>query len=134
METSVLNRFICDKVLRPRTPINQIKVSDIPEPSKINADQLLLPHLSKNGEFQSTPIIKSKAEIASPVTRKIDQNPYSLTNTKKYDDSPERDRSLDYMGNKIKTLHEYAEENKANSDEKRMKKNYFVAKNFQNRQ
>ena len=134
METSVLNRFICDKVLRPRTPINQIKVSDIPEPSKINADQLLLPHLSKNGEFQSTPRIKSKAEIIIPATRKIDHNPYSLTNTKKYDDSPERDQSLDYMGNKIKTLQEYAEENKANSDEKRMKKNYFVAKNFQNRQ
>jgi hypothetical protein len=134
METSVLNRFICDKVLRPRTPINQIKVSDIPEPSKINADQLLLPHLSKNGEFQSTPVIKSKAEIAIPPTRKIDQNPYSLTNTKKYDDSPERDKSLDYMGNKIKTLYEYAEENKANSNEKRRKKNYFVAKNFQNRQ
>ena len=134
METSVLNRFICDKVLRPRTPINQIKVSDIPEPSKINADQLLLPHLSKDGEFHSTPTIKSAAELTTPITRKLDQNPYSLSNTKKYDDSPERDPSLDYMGNKIKTRNEYAAENKAHSDERRMKKDYFVAKNFQNRQ
>ena len=51
MEKEVQNRYICEKVLRPRTPIQKIKVQDIPEPSKLNNDQLLLPNLSKNGEF-----------------------------------------------------------------------------------
>ena len=133
MEDTVLNRYICNKVLRPRTPINQIKVTDIPEPSKINADQLLLPFLSKNGEFQKTPAGQTEINLSSP-TNPVDSNPYSLKNTKKYDLSPERDTSLDYMGNKIKTLFEYAEENKEKSDQKRKKKNYFVQKNFENRQ
>jgi len=34
-------------------------------------------------------------------------NPYSIRNTKMYDSSPEKDKSLDYLGNKIKTLDEH---------------------------
>ena len=31
-----------------------MKMADVPEPSKLNSDQLLLPNLSKSGEFQET--------------------------------------------------------------------------------
>ena len=50
-----------------------------------------------------------------------------------YDSSPEKDKSLDYLGNKIKTLDEYSEENKRNKQDRRTKKNFYIQKNFQNK-
>jgi hypothetical protein len=68
----------------------------------------LLPNLSKNGEFQQ--ILTKQGSFEALTKTEEDMNPYSIRNTKMYDSSPEKDKSLDYLGNKIKTLDEHLHE------------------------
>jgi len=104
-------------------------VEDIPEPSKLNNDQLLLPNLSKNGEFQQ--ILNREGSFEALTKPAEDMNPYSIRNTKMYDSSPEKDKSLDYLGNKIKTLDEHHQENQIHKYARKTKKNLYIQKNFQ---
>jgi hypothetical protein len=104
-------------------------VQDIPEPSKLHNDQLLLPNLNKNGEFQQISVREGSFEALSKPTE--DKNPYSIRNTKMYDSSPEKDKSLDYLGNKIKTLDEHHQEDQIHKYAKRTKKSFYIQKNFQ---
>ena len=47
----VTDRMIGEKMIRLRTPLSKYKRSDFPSPSRLAADQLLLPNLTMNGEF-----------------------------------------------------------------------------------
>ena len=77
----VTDRMICERMVRQRTPLRLCKRCDIPSPSRAAADQLLLPNLTKSGQFAFSSsealshIFKIKAEA-------INTNPYSLDNLK----------------------------------------------------
>ena len=95
-------------MLRARTPISKIKAHDIPEPSKLNSDQMLLPYLSKEGELISMSYNKvvnqSALDTRLPLNEK---NPYSLQTQTLRDSKSQQDVKNDYMGNRITTLYEH---------------------------
>ena len=47
----VCDRMICDKMVRSHTPPSNVKRHDIPSPSKMASDQLLLPNMNINGDI-----------------------------------------------------------------------------------
>ena len=121
-------------MLRARTPISKIKAHDIPEPSKLNSDQMLLPYLSKEGELISMSCNKvvnqSALDTRLPLNEK---NPYSLQTQTLRDSKSQKDFKNDYMGNRIMTLYEHEVQKKKEQTEKRLKKNRQIQRNFQNR-
>jgi len=77
----VTDRMICEKMIRLRTPLRNYKRSDFPSPSRLAADQLLLPNLTMNGEFAYSST-KALAAFFKKKIKVADTNPYSIENMK----------------------------------------------------
>ena len=77
----VTDRMICEKMIRLRTPLRNYKRSDFPSPSRLAADQLLLPNLTMNGEFAHSST-KALSAFFKKKIKVADANPYSIENMK----------------------------------------------------
>lgn len=82
---NVTSRMICDRMIMQLQPLNKQKRSDIPSPSKLAQDQLLLPYLTKNGEFMFSST-EAMSKFFAKKEPEIDTNKYSLANMAAPDD------------------------------------------------
>ena len=106
----VTDRMMAGRMIRAWTPISRLKRSDIPSPSRLHHDQLLLPYLSRNGEF----VIKEPDHTLFADKKEImrDENPYSLANmTLPEEPEPRRSKKM----YKVKTLKELQAEKEERS-------------------
>ena len=105
----VTDRMICEKMIRLRTPLRKYKRSDFPSPSRLAADQLLLPNLTMDGEFAAKKKVTASFKTYVPPA---ETNPYSIDNIKLPEDKIPLKKSKSIF--KVKT----AAEVKSHADER----------------
>ena len=76
MVNGASSRQIGKKIVRVATPLATMKRGAIPSPSAIEADQMLLPHMSKNGKLHLRPEVKIEAPIIIFQEPSAENNPY----------------------------------------------------------
>ena len=64
--------------IRMRTPIAKLREGDIPSPSRLESDQMILPNMTIKGEILNMPTVESTSPEKKTVIKS--SNPYSIDN------------------------------------------------------